>query len=150
MSPKIPPQILRLILLTCFIVFGYLGARVLLTPSSFGQFGWYRGDALTELSAKQPIFAGQVACEECHSDIVKEVTKYEHKTLGCETCHGVAKPHVDDPEKPTAKISDHFCMRCHDRNPSRPEWFKQIELKKHYTGQSCKECHIPHHPSEVP
>ena len=30
------------------------------------------------------------------------------------------------------------------------KWLKQIEVKDHFTGQRCTECHIPHQPNEVP
>jgi hypothetical protein len=39
---KMPPQIVRLVLLTLAIVGSYLIARAFLTPASFGELGWYR------------------------------------------------------------------------------------------------------------
>jgi nitrate/TMAO reductase-like tetraheme cytochrome c subunit len=42
------------------------------------------------------------------------------------------------------------CLRCHEANPSRPKWHKQIVSKDHYTGSKCTECHVPHSPLEVP
>jgi hypothetical protein len=43
---KMPPQIVRLVLLTFAIVGSYLVARSFLTPRSFGELGWYRAEAL--------------------------------------------------------------------------------------------------------
>jgi hypothetical protein len=148
--PEMPPQIVRLVLLTIGIVAAYLGARHLLTPASFGQYGWYRGDALEELASHQPVYAGKKACDECHSEVLQTVAKFEHKTVSCESCHGVGRAHADDPEVKLGKLSDNLCTRCHQSNPSRPSWLKQIEPKKHYTGQRCTECHSPHQPNEVP
>src|SRR6266496_3022042 len=144
--PEMPPQIVRLVLLTIGIVVTYLGARTLLTPSSFGRYGWYRGDALEELASPPPVFAGKKACDECHSEELQKVAKFEHKTISCESCHGVAQAHADNPEVKLAKLGDSLCTRCHEFNPSRPNWLKQIEIKKHYTGQRCVECHSPHQP----
>src|SRR5271169_5112314 len=90
---KLPPQILRLVLLTLAIVGSYLVARAFPTPPSFGQYGWYRGAALGEIAARPPVFAGKQACDECHSDIVQQMAKFEHKTLSCEACHGVSEDH---------------------------------------------------------
>jgi hypothetical protein len=151
----VPPQIIRLVLLTVGIVGTYLVARHFLTPPSFGQYGWYRADALGELASRATVFPGMKACDECHSDVVQKLAKYEHKTLSCESCHGIAnsaimKAHVDNPDVKIDKRNHTPCARCHEANPSRPKWLKQVETKKHYTGQRCTECHVPHQPLEVP
>jgi len=150
MRPKIPPQVIRLILLTVVIVATYLVARYYLTPTSFGRFGWYRADALGELASRPTVFAGKKACDECHSDHIQKLAKAEHKTLSYEACHGVAQAHVDNPDLKLEKLTFTHCVRCHEASPSRPKWLKQINSKDHYTGQRCTECHSPHQPNEVP
>ena len=149
-SPKIPPQVVRLILLTLFIVGSYLIARSFLTPRSFGQLGWYRAEALGELASRPIVFAGKKACDECHSDHLLKLAKGDHKTLSCETCHGPAQAHADNPDVKLNELTFSHCVRCHEGNPSRPKWLKQITVKNHYTGQRCVECHAPHEPNEVP
>jgi hypothetical protein len=146
----LPPQIVRLVLLTLGIVTSYLLARHLLTPPSFGEYGWYRGAALAEIAARTPVYAGRKACDECHSDILKKLAKGDHKTLSCEACHGVSQDHAGNPDITPAKLTGSHCIRCHEANPSRPAWFHQITLKNHYTGSRCTECHLPHQPNEVP
>jgi hypothetical protein len=145
-----PPQIVRLVLLTIAIVGSYLVARYFLTPSSFGRYGWYRGNALEELASRQPVYAGRKSCEECHSDECQKLAKAEHKQLSCESCHGVGQAHVDNPDVKMAILTFGHCVRCHEANPSRPKWLKQIDVKSHYPGQKCTECHVPHQPQEVP
>jgi hypothetical protein len=148
---SIPPQIIRLILLVIGIVVVYSTARYFLTPPSFRQYGWYRGDALAELATRDTVFAGRKACEECHSDEVQKLAKHEHKTLSCEGCHGPGQGHADNPDVKIDKSNVGACLRCHEANPSRPKWHKQIVSKSHYSGSSkCTECHVPHAPSEVP
>ena len=147
---KIPPQFTRLILLTVLIVAAYLLARSALTPRSFGQYGWYRGDALQELAQLPTVYAGRAACTECHKEAVQKVALKEHKTLGCETCHGVSLAHVQNPDVKLPKLTDNHCLRCHEREPARPLKHKQIESQSHYKGDRCIECHVPHQPSEVP
>ncbi len=174
---KIPPQILRLVLLTLGIVGSYFVARAFLTPASFGRYGWYRADALEEIAARTPVHAGRLACDECHSEIFPKLAKGSHKTISCETCHGVSRDHADNPDIKAGLIKDRMfsgeikpaataeigtngvpsagrftgvhCIRCHEANPSRPAWFKQIVVKTHYSGK-CTECHLPHQPTEVP
>jgi len=147
---KMPPQIFRLVLLTLAIIVTYIIARQLLTPASFKQYGFYRGDALAEHASHIPVFAGRKACLECHEDIQEMLLAGEHKTIGCETCHGVGRGHADNPDVGLTKIGDDGCLRCHEDNGSRPAWMKQIVATDHYRGDKCSGCHVPHQPNEVP
>ena len=149
---KMPPQLLRIFLLAVGIVAAYGVARYFLTPASFGQYGWYRGAALAEMATRDQVYAGKKACEECHSDEYQKLMKHEHKGLSCESCHGPGEAHVlnlDNPDVKMAELHYSLCLRCHEANPSRPKWHKQIVSKNHYTGK-CTECHASHSPSEVP
>lgn len=148
-----PPQIFRLVLLTIGIVGSYVIARELLTPASFREYGFYRGAALEEMASRTPVFAGRKDCLECHEEIQARLAKGEHKTIGCEACHGPSSAHAADPDsdaKKPDKRNTRACARCHEANPSRPSWFHQITVKNHYAGQKCTECHVPHQPNEVP
>lgn len=147
---RMPPQIIRLVLLTIGIVGTYMVAKYFLTPPSFGQYGFYRGDALVEHASHPVTFAGKKACEECHSEEYAKLTQFEHKTLSCEGCHGAGQAHVEDPDVKLAVLTYSHCVRCHQANPSRPAWHAQIDPKDHYTGETCTSCHVPHAPSEVP
>jgi hypothetical protein len=102
-----------------------------------------------ELRSRTPVYAGKQACDECHSDQLQKLAKFEHKTLSCEACHGVSREHADNPDVLPAKPADNHCIRCHEANPSRPKWFKQIVAQDHYPGK-CTECHKPHQPSQTP
>jgi hypothetical protein len=149
---QMPPQLFRIFLLAVGIVVAYSVARYFLTPPSFGEYGWYRGAALAELATRDRVYAGKKACEECHSDAYQKLMKHEHKSLSCEACHGPGEAHVENPDNPDVKMAVlHYslCLRCHEANPSRPKWHKQIVSKNHYPGK-CTECHLPHSPSEVP
>jgi len=147
---KLPPQIVRLVLLTIGIVGSYLIARYFLTPPSFGEYGWYRGASLMELASHPLVFAGKKACEDCHFDEYELLQTYEHKTLSCEACHGPGYAHTENPDIKLAILNFSHCARCHEANPSRPAWHKQIDLRDHYAGDACTDCHVPHAPSQVP
>jgi hypothetical protein len=146
---KMPPQIIRLVLLTIGIVCAYFSARYFLVPPSFGQYGHYRANALQEIASRQPYWAGRRACDSCHGAIVQKLDKAEHKGLSCETCHGQSLAHVENPEVKLPKMSYGQCVRCHQASSSRPKWLHQINVRNHYTGL-CSECHAPHQPNEVP
>ncbi len=145
-----PPQIARLVLLTVGIVATYLIARSFLTPPSFGEFGWYRANALGELATRPRVFAGKKACDECHSEVYQRVAKFEHKTVSCEACHGAGLAHAENPDVKIDIRNYSPCARCHEASPSRPKWLKQVNTKTHYTGQRCTDCHVPHQPNDVP
>ena len=148
---QMPPQLFRIFLLAVGIVAAYCIARYFLTPPSFQQYGWYRGAALGELATRNLVYAGKKACEECHADEYKKLMTHEHKGLACESCHGPGEAHAQDPSKENIEKSGFaVCLRCHEANPSRPKWHKQIVSKTHYTGSKCTECHVPHSPQEVP
>ena len=147
---RLPPQIVRLVLLTVAIVGSYLVARSFLTPASFGEYGWYRGDALIELASHPAVYAGRKACEDCHYDEFETLKQFEHKTLSCEGCHGPGGEHAGNPDVKLAILNYSHCARCHEFNPSRPSWHKQVNLKDHYAGDACTECHVPHAPGQVP
>lgn len=147
---SMPPQILRIVLLAAAIVGSYLVARALLTPPSFKQYGFFRGAALEELASREPVYAGRLACAECHDDEVKTLAANDHKTLSCEGCHGPSQAHAANPDVKPEILNYSHCVRCHEANISRPKWHKQIVLKDHYAGSKCTECHVPHKPKEVP
>lgn len=152
---KMPPQVVRIVLLAVGIVGSYLVARYFLTPPSFNEkgYGWYRKDALVDLATGDRVYAGMKACEECHADEYKKVLLGGHKTLSCEGCHGPGGAHAGNPDNGDVKmqvLNFSHCVRCHEANPSRPKWHKQIISKDHYAGSKCTECHVPHSPAEVP
>jgi hypothetical protein len=153
MNPfRMPPQILRLVLLVILLVGAYAVARRLLVPKSFGEHGWYRGAALTELAVAPPTYAGMKACEECHSEVFEQAAKGEHRPIACESCHGPSREHAGNPDlkPPRVKYTDADCMHCHQSSPSRPSWLKQIEAGEHFRGDKCVGCHLPHQPNEMP
>ncbi len=149
---KMPPQIVRLVLLTLVVVGSYGVARRLLVPPSFGEYGWFRGAAIAELAQTKPVLAGMKSCDECHSEILQTLAKHDHKTLSCESCHGASRTHADDPDTkpPKVKFADSDCLRCHQSNFSRPAWFKQVDPYEHFRGDHCTGCHMPHQPKDTP
>ena len=148
-----PPQIVRLVILTIAIVGSYLW-RGCSHAKLVRGYGWYRGGRLDELAgSRESVFAGKKSCEECHSDVFKKLLKAEHKGLSCEVCHFPALAHSQNPDNDKLnppKMAMSACTRCHEANPSRPKWLKQIAGAHHYAGQKCTECHLPHQPQEIP
>ena len=148
----IPPQLTRLAIAFAIFITLFLVLRSCLVPDSFGQYGHYRGDSLTEIATIEIHYAGQDACLECHQDIEDMKQKDVHSTIRCETCHGPGKNHVLSGE--AAEIlrpdSREFCGVCHEKNAAKRQTaIVQIKLSEHNTGKKCIECHNPHQPWEM-
>lgn len=145
---RMPPQLLRLVLVTLAIIATYSVARVLLTPATFGQYGHFRGAALGDAAARPLVYAGAKACDECHGETITQLAKARHKTISCEACHGPNRPHVRNPDIVPVKLNDQHCLRCHLADAARPAKHRQVTLTEHYPGEKCIECHVAHQPNQ--
>jgi hypothetical protein len=129
-------------------VLTFFGVRALFVPRSFGEYGHYRGDAITEAATLPIVHAGHQTCEMCHTDISEEKTKGKHAGVACEACHGPQAKHTEDlsivPVKPDTTV---LCPQCHEASAAKPKWFPQVDAKEHSGGLACNLCHHPHSPS---
>jgi hypothetical protein len=149
MKLYIPPQITRLLIAFTIFILLFLFVRHLLVPDSFGKYGHYRADALTENAQLEIHYAGQQACFKCHQDIEDMKTMDVHNTIHCETCHGPGQKHVlsskaGDILKPSGR---EFCGTCHSLNAAKPQSaVYQVNLSEHNVDKKCIDCHNPHQP----
>lgn len=144
---SIPDPILRLLVVALL-----LGGAVLLVygkiPASFKDAQAHIA-AATERQAALPVkYAGATACDACHADQAGVKHHGYHRDISCETCHGPAQAHVENPMdvKPPAPRDRRFCPACHAYDPSRPMGFPQINPVTHNPVQPCITCHDPHDP----
>lgn len=130
-----------------FLVF--LVIRGYVVPKTFGEYGHYRGAALTDIAAHPVRFAGHQACEDCHSDVVATKTQGKHAHVNCEACHGPLANHANDPSSVTPTLPDTavLCARCHAASAAKPKDFPQVDPAEHSGGMPCKTCHNPHNPA---
>ena len=125
----------------------FLTIRGFLVPKSFGEYGHYRGKALSDIAARPINFAGHQSCEPCHADVLEKKNKGKHAHVNCEACHGPLAKHADDPSQEPAKLDTTvLCPRCHEANPAKPKTFPQVASADHSTGLPCDTCHQPHSP----
>jgi len=127
----------------------FLGVRASLVPKSFGRYGHYRGDAITEIAARPVNYAGHQACEECHADVLEKKKNGKHVHVNCEACHGPLAAHADDPGsvQPVKLDTAVLCVRCHEANIAKPKEFPQVASADHSSGLPCDTCHQPHSPA---
>jgi len=148
----IPPQLLRLAIAFGIFISLFLLLRSILVPDTFGQYGHYRGDSLTDNALPEIHHSGQQACFDCHQDVEDLKQKDLHSTIHCETCHGPGQKHVLSMEaadiiKPDSR---EFCGVCHEKNAAkRQSTIVQIKISEHNVGKKCIECHNPHQPWEM-
>ena len=126
----------------------FLGIRGWLVPHSFGQYGHYRGAAVSEIAAKPLHFAGHQTCETCHADIADKKSHGKHASVSCEACHGALAKHADDPSIQPAKLDTaKLCVQCHEASAAKPKSFPQVEAASHSNGLTCETCHQLHSPA---
>lgn len=142
------------------LVAGGLLIRRLMLPESFGRYGPYRADAISE-AAMIPIRHGtNASCFTCHPYEAGIHKKGRHQTISCEFCHGTWADHVTGgrktgtlPVKRKKEITV-LCLRCHNTEiRARPEQvIKTVAMPDHLKNQNvklshnCSQCHHVHAP----
>ena len=152
-NPVPPPlqayaHLLRLAAVFAAAIALFLVVRWLLVPPDYGQFGPYRAAALALNEAHPAVYAGQVACVECHSDVAQTRRGNAHEKIGCESCHGPNAKHAVNPENAAPKPDPRAtCAICHTPNPAKPAGFKTVDFDEHAgPAVACTECHQAHAP----
>jgi hypothetical protein len=149
---RIPDALLRILAVFALLAIIVIGVRAIL-PSSLTDQRQFDAASVEREMARPVRFAGSDVCAGCHDQYAVKQKGY-HRNLSCETCHGTAKDHVENPMevKPTLPRLREFCVRCHTYDPSRPTGFPQINPAAHNPLKPCIGCHNPHDPkpSTVP
>jgi DnaJ-class molecular chaperone len=145
---RFPDPLARLIVVVTALVALGAFAYFVLIPDSVKDVEKQWADAIKREKARPVKYAGFHVCEECHEEIHNKKKTGYHKDLSCETCHGPAKAHAENPDKvkPTIPSARTFCPQCHAYNPSRPRGFPQINPVAHNPLKPCSSCHNPHDP----
>jgi cytochrome c553 len=122
-------------------------AKWYFTAESFYEYGHYRANSVPEAGAQEPVYQTPRYCQTCHSERHAQWSANNHKTVGCEVCHGAAKGHPQEKTKLTIPADTRkLCTLCHEAMPGRPATQPQISLAQHSGGQQCVVCHNPHAP----
>jgi len=145
---KMPEQVNRLAIVIGILVGVTLLTRFVLIPRSLVSTELHWTEAAKREVAKPVKFAGSTVCQDCHEDVAIKKAKGFHKTLACESCHGPAIKHTEDPSamKPPAPRDRKFCPVCHAYDSSRPTGFPQINPTAHNPLKPCISCHNAHDP----
>ena len=132
-----------------------LGARAVVIPPSFGEYGSFRSEALVAARNIVPGHQGKKRCARCHPKVAKLHAKDAHAGVQCEACHGMGRQHLAGPGKKMLRKDGgkQACLTCHRRLDARPGSFGQVDWKEHYTfvgvtdfSIKCVKCHSPHEP----
>jgi predicted CXXCH cytochrome family protein len=122
--------------------------RAWLVPDDFGVYGHYRARAIADNRRREPVFAGQAACLDCHEAQAAERQAGRHAQVRCEACHGPLAAHAegrtdDPPARPDGRT---LCVTCHEAGTGRPAAFPQVVPADHAGDEVCTSCHRPHAP----
>lgn len=162
MNPESPlthtKHVFRAAILLLAVLIAMVLGRSLFVPDSWGEYGWYRGDAVAEHRNKPIRHGGNDTCAMCHDVEFADHSAGAHVSVQCELCHGPVALHVnlDDGEmlaEMPVRRSRELCELCHLRLAARPADFPQIEVREHVaenggelTADACFQCHDPHSP----
>lgn len=142
--------VFRVGLLLVLVLAAFALVQQMSVPKSFGEYGYYRGDNVDEWAGMPVSYADETkTCASCHAERYQTLKQAVHGQLSCETCHGAALQHTEDPGavQPVIEPSREFCGSCHQQIEGRSENnIKQIDLEQHNTGINCVQCHDPHDP----
>jgi cytochrome c5 len=154
--------------LALIVIIGFTVIRNIVVPDSFGKYGYYRAEAVTDEMSKEPLYQGADTCKKCHEPRHKEWSSGKHGTVNCEDCHGAAKEHVTKTVSATDMVigkktitvnrTKELCLQCHLQLSGRPDKSApipqpQIDIEKHLKGKkesNCFKCHNPHYPDMKP
>jgi len=144
-----PEQVTRLLVVFALFIGAVLFVRIFLVPPALKEMGYHRVSTIERVAAQEIKYVGSEACSDCHDEEPQLLEASRHRDLSCETCHGPARSHVEDPftAKPRAPRERKFCPQCHAFNPSRPTGFPQINPQAHNPLRPCITCHAAHDPS---
>jgi len=145
---NVPQQVPRLLLAFTLAAAGFIFARSILVPETFGELGHYRAAAIDSIVAYPISYAGQQECGLCHGSVLERRLTGNHSGLSCEVCHGPAAAHVAAPmdTKPSAPTERTLCPVCHSYDAARPTGFPQIDPVAHNPLMPCVTCHEAHAP----
>ena len=141
-------HLIRPALVFLLLIFVFLALRHAVIPPSFGQYGHYRGNVLAEIRKLPVKHAGHEACAGCHTDVAEVRSKGHHQKVSCEVCHGPQNTHAQDPgsAKPPKPQVTVLCRNCHEKDPAKPAFLKQVVTAEHAGENACQGCHNAHSP----
>jgi hypothetical protein len=162
MNPESPlthtKHVFRAAILLLAVLVAMVLGRSLFVPKTWGEFGRYRGAAVTDFRQKPIRHGGDESCAMCHDEEYAEHAAGAHASVQCELCHGPVAAHVNLEEgevlaEMPVRRSRELCELCHRRLAARPDEFPQIDVREHVTGNggeltddACFACHQPHSP----
>ncbi|MEK6755537.1 MAG: cytochrome c3 family protein [Bacteroidota bacterium] len=143
---RIPDALLRILVVFAVIVGSILSIRYII-PAPLKDAQVHIKSTVDREMSRAIRYAGSDVCASCHDEYNIKKGGY-HRNLSCETCHGAAKEHTENPTETKPRLSRmrEFCSGCHTYNPSRPTGFPQINPVAHNPLKPCVVCHNPHDP----
>ncbi len=150
----------RLLILLIGVAIISVVAIIFFKPSSWGEYGNYRGDALKDEALKPLVYGDNLSCFSCHKEVNELSNKSAHKRLSCELCHTPLSEHVKDGKKfkdavvASKERQNELCLLCHKKVLGRDGEFPVVDPKRHLEvlevkpDTSCNKCHTVHAPME--
>ena len=145
---KLPEQAVRVVVVFVVLAAVLFVVRQFIIPPEMKEMTLIQAATMEREADKEIKYAGAAICAQCHEKQQEMKKTGYHRDLACESCHGAAQKHVDNPTevKPTSPRKRDYCVYCHTYNSSRPTGFPQINPDTHNPRKPCITCHNPHNP----
>src|SRR5512143_3895681 len=98
---RFPDPLARLIVVFLALLAVGVIVVVVLIPKPMKDVEIQWADAVKREQARPVKYAGFHACADCHDKLYEMKKTGYHRDLSCETCHGPAQRHTENPEKVT-------------------------------------------------
>jgi hypothetical protein len=141
-------HVLRMTLVFALAIASFVMWRSWMVPADFGVYGHYRAGAIAEIAARTPVYAGQLECVTCHSEVQQERLAGRHGRIACEACHGPLGQHArgETDAAPIRPSTRGVCLTCHTSRVGMPVAFPKVVVKEHSDAGPCTDCHKAHTP----
>ena len=115
-------------------------------------------------------YLGSETCRSCHEDQFNEIAKTSHgrlgdrpswkdKVVGCESCHGPGKEHVEgggdktkivNPARLDPKAASETCLACHAGKEAHNNFRRGDHWRNNVGCNDCHSAHGPNYPKNQP
>jgi predicted CXXCH cytochrome family protein len=156
---------LKLVMLGSFALLLFAWVAITFTAPSMQTSASELPDPIGNLGSNiDDRFVGSETCKACHEDRFNEVARTTHgklhersswkdKVVGCESCHGPGKEHVEgggdktkiiNPRNLDPKAASESCLACHAGKESHNNFRRGDHWRNNV---SCNDCHSAHGPN---
>ena len=103
---KLPEQAVRIVVVFIVLAAVLFVVRQFIIPPEMKDMTLIRAATMEREADKEIKYAGAAVCSQCHEKQQEVKKTGYHRDLSCESCHGAAQKHVDNPTEVKADVTE--------------------------------------------